>query len=116
MKFNETSIAIPGARSERQLLGRQPLHREIDTEGWTNSSSVDALALGGSERGRQFLGLLSVSAGRVPSPTLSSGDRIDPLVDHRVEAVSALCNVPTHGFASLPGHRLAVEQTEGITV
>ena len=64
VELDEAPVAIPGARSERQLLGRQPLHREVDAEGWAHSPSVDALTLGGSERGRQLLGLLLVSAGR----------------------------------------------------
>ena len=64
MELDEASITIPGARSKRELLGRQPLHREIHAQGWTNSPSVYALTLGGSEGGRELLGLLrSVPAG-----------------------------------------------------
>ena len=60
-----------------------------------------AALLGLGELGRQSLGGGSLSSGGVPAPDLLAGDRVETLVDDRVEPVASLLHVPLHD-ASVP--------------
>ncbi len=88
-------IAPIGAGSEVQLLGREPLGREVGAKRQRSGRTDPCLFLGGELAGEQF-GLGAVGAGGMPASQLLSGDRVSAFVDHGVETASPLGYVTVH--------------------
>jgi hypothetical protein len=57
---------------------------------------ADSVGLGGGELGGEALSVGPIGSGRMPDPTLSTGDRIPAFVDHRVIALTSLSYISLH--------------------
>ncbi len=96
--FDVAAVPGVGARGEHDPLARQPLPGEEGAERQRSRLVVAAVALSG-QPGGQLLGVGAIAAGSVPAAALSSGDRVDALVDDGVPAVSLSGDVTLHGVA-----------------
>ena len=88
-------VAAMGARRQSQLLRRQPLARQVGTEGQP-PSCVGTAELVGGQPCRKTLGIGPVGSGWVPASTLTTRHRIEALIDHLVEPTPPLRHVPLH--------------------
>lgn len=99
-------VAVKGGRGEVHTLAGQPSAREIGAERERPSGVVASVALLRQSRCEAF-GVCSIGAGRVPSPALAAGHRIEPLVDHCVPAGPLLRHVSVHVGSPSTGERCA---------
>gem|GEM_PF-6649253 len=95
VQVDDPPIGVVGTDPERELLRWQPtLRREHSQREAAALMTVPAPAVG--ELLRDLLRSGTVGAGGMPPPSLAPGDRIDALIDHRVEAITLACHLALH--------------------
>jgi hypothetical protein len=102
VELDVAAVAVPRARSQRQLLEREPLPREIAAKCRSGRARAGAGIIG--ELARQQLSVVATGAGGVPAAPLSSGDRVEHFVDDGVEPLPSLHHVTAHRALAFGAH------------
>src|SRR3954452_17907283 len=88
MQFEVAAIAIPCARAQRQLLGRQPALCQVDRDGETAA----VWTVGGArcrELRREYSCLCLARARRMPASPFAAGQWIESFVDDGVVPIAS---------------------------
>jgi len=101
--LDAAAVAVPGARPQTHPLGGQPLLQEVAGE--AGSTLATSPRRPRRELAREPLRRSPVVAGRLPAAPLPTGQRIDPLVDHCVEAATLRHDVSAHDCLLAVGGR-----------